>query len=254
MNDCKLATLCLALWLPLTFGTAAHAADVRIAVAANFTDTTRDLIVAFHEATGLEAVASYGSTGKLYAQIDNGAPFDVFLAADSHRPELLEKSGQGVAGTRFTYARGKLALWTPTPGTFEDPKAWLESGEFARLAIANPKTAPYGFAAQEVLTKMDLWDSLQSRLVRGDSIAQTFQFVATTNAQSGFVALSQVRAWDSQGGSLWMIPQSYYSPINQQAILLTRSESNQAAHQWIEFLRSDTAKNIIEEFGYETEN
>ncbi|WP_417520651.1 molybdate ABC transporter substrate-binding protein [Marinobacter sp.] len=254
MNDCKLATLCLTLWLSLTFGTAAHAADVRIAVAANFTDTTRQLITAFAEATGLEAVASYGSTGKLYAQIDNGAPFDVFLAADSHRPELLEKSGQGVAGTRFTYARGKLALWTPTPGTFEDPKAWLESGEFARLAIANPKTAPYGFAAQEVLTKMDLWDSLQSRLVRGDSIAQTFQFVATTNAQSGFVALSQVRAWDSQGGSLWMIPQSYYSPINQQAILLTRSESNQAAHQWIEFLRSDTAKNIIEEFGYETEN
>lgn len=254
MNDCKLATLCLTLWLSLTFGTAAHAADVRIAVAANFTDTTRQLITAFAEATGLEAVASYGSTGKLYAQIDNGAPFDVFLAADSHRPELLEKSGQGVAGTRFTYARGKLALWTPTPGTFEDPKAWLESGEFARLAIANPKTAPYGFAAQEVLTKMDLWDSLQSRLVRGDSIAQTFQFVATTNAQSGFVALSQVRAWDSQGGSLWMIPQSYYSPINQQAILLTRSESNRAAHQWIEFLRSDTAKNIIEEFGYETEN
>lgn len=254
MNDCKLATLCLTLWLSLTFGTAAHAADVRIAVAANFTDTTRQLITAFAEATGLEAVASYGSTGKLYAQIDNGAPFDVFLAADSHRPELLEKSGQGVAGTRFTYARGKLALWSPTPGTFEDPKAWLESGEFARLAIANPKTAPYGFAAQEVLTKMDLWDSLQSRLVRGDSIAQTFQFVATTNAQSGFVALSQVRAWDSQGGSLWMIPQSYYSPINQQAILLTRSESNQAAHQWIEFLRSDTAKNIIEEFGYETEN
>ncbi|WP_417502530.1 molybdate ABC transporter substrate-binding protein [Marinobacter sp.] len=254
MNDCKLATLCLTLWLSLTFGTAAHAADVRIAVAANFTDTTRQLITAFAEATGLEAVASYGSTGKLYAQIDNGAPFDVFLAADSHRPELLEKSGQGVAGTRFTYARGKLALWSPTPGTFEDPKAWLESGEFARLAIANPKTAPYGFAAQEVLTKMDLWDSLQSRLVRGDSIAQTFQFVATTNAQSGFVALSQVRAWDSQGGSLWMIPQSYYSPINQQAILLTRSESNRAAHQWIEFLRSDTAKNIIEEFGYETEN
>lgn len=254
MNDCKLATLCLTLWLSLTFGTAAHAADVRIAVAANFTDTTRQLITAFAEATGLEAVASYGSTGKLYAQIDNGAPFDVFLAADSHRPELLEKSGQGVAGTRFTYARGKLALWSPTPGTFDDPKAWLESGEFARLAIANPKTAPYGFAAQEVLTKMDLWDSLQSRLVRGDSIAQTFQFVATTNAQSGFVALSQVRAWDSQGGSLWMIPQSYYSPINQQAILLTRSESNQAAHQWIAFLRSDTAKNIIEEFGYETEN
>lgn len=250
----QLIGLFLTVTLPLALVSTANAADVRIAVAANFTDTTRELVAAFSEVTGLEAIASYGSTGKLYAQIDNGAPYDVFLAADSHRPELLEKSGQGVTGTRFTYARGKLALWSPTPGTFDDPKAWLESGEFARLAIANPKTAPYGFAAQEVLTTMDLWNSLQSRLVRGDSIAQTFQFVATTNAQAGFVALSQVRAWEEKGGSLWTIPQSYYSPINQQAILLTRSENNQAAHQWLEFLRSDIAINIIEEFGHETEN
>lgn len=250
---CQLITLCLALGLPFAFSSVAHAADVRIAVAANFTDTTRELIAAFDEATGLEAVASYGSTGKLYAQIDNGAPFDVFLAADSRRPELLEHNGQGVTGTRFTYARGKLALWSPVPGTFKDPKIWLESGGFARLAIANPKTAPYGFAAQEVLTELNLWEALQDRLVRGDSIAQTFQFVATTNAQSGFVALSQVRAWDEKGGSLWMIPQSYYSPINQQAILLKRSENKAAAHQWLEFLRGDKARGIIENFGYETE-
>lgn len=246
----QLARLCLL----LVFSNMAHAADVRIAVAANFTDAARDLITAFSDVTGLEAVASYGSTGKLYAQIDNGAPFDVFLAADSRRPELLEENSQGVTGTRFTYARGKLALWSPVPGTFEDPKTWLESGEFARLAIANPKTAPYGFAAQEVLTELGVWESLQSRLVRGDSIAQTFQFVATTNAQSGFVALSQVRAWDEKGGSLWMIPQSYYSPINQQAILLSRSENKNAARQWLEFLRSDKATGIIEKFGYETEH
>lgn len=243
----------VALCLFLAFSSIAHAADILLAVAANFTDTTRDLIAAFGEATGLEAVASYGSTGKLYAQIDNGAPFDVFLAADSRRPELLEQNGQGVAGTRFTYARGKLVLWSPVPGTFEDPKAWLESGDFARLAIANPKTAPYGLAAKEVLTELNLWEPLQDRLVRGDSIAQTFQFVATTNAQSGFVALSQVRAWDEKGGSLWLIPQSYYSSINQQAILLTRSENNDAARQWLEFLRGDKAMSIIEEFGYETE-
>ncbi len=248
------AALFLTILLPLASASTAYAADVRIAVAANFTDTTRELIAAFGEATGLEAVASYGSTGKLYAQIDNGAPFDVFLAADSPRPELLEKNGQGVSGTRFTYARGKLVLWSPVPGTFEDPKIWLESGEFARLAIANPKTAPYGFAAQEVLTKLGLWDALQDRLVRGDSIAQTFQFVATTNAQSGFVALSQVRAWDDKGGSLWMIPQADYSPINQQAILLTRSEKNHAARQWLEFLRGDKARGIIESFGYETDH
>lgn len=246
----QLAALCLL----LAFSSISHAADLRIAVAANFTDTTRDLIVAFAEATGLKAVASYGSTGKLYAQIDNGAPFDVFLAADSRRPELLEENGQGVAGTRFTYARGKLALWSPEPGTFEDPKIWLTSGGFARLAIANPKTAPYGLAAQEVLTKLNLWKPLQDRIVRGDSIAQTFQFVATTNAQSGFVALSQVRAWDNKDGSLWMIPQSYYSPINQQAILLSRNENKEAAQQWLEFLRGDKARVIIENFGYETEH
>ncbi|MDO6822408.1 molybdate ABC transporter substrate-binding protein [Marinobacter sp. 1_MG-2023] len=242
------------LFLSLALSSVVHAADVRVAVAANFTDTTRDLIAAFGASTGLEAVASYGSTGKLYAQIENGAPFDVFLAADSRRPELIEESGQGVAGTRFTYARGKLALWSPVPETFEDPKTWLKSGDFARLAIANPKTAPYGLAAQEVLTGLNLWEDLQDRLVRGDSIAQTFQFVATTNAQSGFVALSQVRAWEEKGGSLWLIPQSYYSPINQQAILLTRSENNGAAHKWLEFLRGDTARGIIEKFGYETEN
>ncbi|MBQ0745105.1 MAG: molybdate ABC transporter substrate-binding protein [Marinobacter sp.] len=242
------------LCLLLALSSMAHAADVRLAVAANFTDTARDLIAAFGEATGLETVASYGSTGKLYAQIEHGAPFDVFLAADSRRPELLEENGQGVGGTRFTYAKGKLALWSSVPGTFEDPKAWLESGGFARLAIANPKTAPYGLAAQQVLSELGVWESLQSRLVRGDSIAQTFQFVATTNAQSGFVALSQVRAWDEKGGSLWLIPQAYYSPIKQQAILLTRSETKNAAHQWLEFLRGDEARGIIEESGYETEH
>ena len=246
----RLALLCLL----LMFGTGAHAADVRIAVAANFTDTTRELIAAFAETTGLEAIASYGSTGKLYAQINNGAPFDVFLAADRHRPELLEQNEQGVAGTRFTYARGKPALWSSAPDTFEDPLAWLESGRFAHLAIANPKTAPYGLAARELLTKLNLWEALQGRLVRGDSIAQTFQFVATTNAQSGFVALSQVRAWPEKGGALWLVPQSYYSPINQQAILLSRSKDNNAARQWLEFLRGDKARSIIEKFGYEIDH
>ncbi|PCM43009.1 molybdate ABC transporter substrate-binding protein [Marinobacter sp. ANT_B65] len=246
--------LCLWLCLLLTFNSFAHAADVRIAVAANFTDTNRDLVAAFGRATGLEAVASYGSTGKLYAQIENGAPFDVFLAADSRRPELLEKNGLGVAGTRFNYAKGKLVLWSPVPGTFDDPRAWLESGDFSRLAIANPKTAPYGLAAREVLSSLYLWEPLQDRLVRGDSIAQTFQFVATANAQAGFVALSQVRGWGKEDGSLWMIPQSHYAPINQQAILLSRSENNDAARQWLRFLRSDIARSIIENSGYETEH
>lgn len=241
------------LFLSLILSGTAQAADVRIAVAANFTDTTRELIEAFAEATGLEASASFGSTGKLYAQIENGAPFDVFLAADSRRPELLEQNGQGVANTRFTYARGKLALWSPKSDVFSDPEAWLKSGDFARLAIANPKTAPYGLAAQEVLTNLSLWESLQSRLVRGDSIAQTFQFVATANTSAGFVALSQVRAWPNKGGSLWQIPQRLYSPIDQQAILLSFGKNNDAAFQWIEFLKSEKATKIIQNYGYDTE-
>lgn len=230
------------------------AADVRIAVAANFTDTTRELIQAFADTTGLEASASYGSTGKLYAQIENGAPFDVFLAADARRPTLLEESGQGIAGTRFTYARGKLALWSPASGVFTNPEAWLKSGEYGKLAIANPKTAPYGQAAQEVLTHLSLWASLQPHLVRGDSIAQTFQFAATQNTAAGFVALSQVRAWTGKGGTLWQIPQRLYSPIDQQAILLAFGKDNGAAHQWLAFLKSETATKIIQHYGYDTDH
>ncbi|MDK9556372.1 molybdate ABC transporter substrate-binding protein [Marinobacter sp. M216] len=242
----------LALWLALC-GTA-RGADVRLAVAANFTDTGNELIAAFAEATGRQASASYGSTGKLYAQIRHGAPFDVFMAADRRRPELLEDNGLGVKGTRFTYARGQLVLWSPQSGLLEAPETWLASKDFTRLAIANPKTAPYGMAAREVLIRLDLWAPLQQRLVRGDSIAQTFQFVATANAQAGFVALSQIRAWNENEGSLWRIPSAYYSPINQQAILLTRGERNPAARQWLEFLRSETARSIIERYGYDTRN
>jgi molybdate transport system substrate-binding protein len=242
------------LLLLLIISDAVHAADVRIAVAANFTDTTRELVKTFTEMTGLDASASFGSTGKLYAQIENGAPFDVFLAADSRRPALLEDNGRAVAGTRFTYARGKLVLWSPHPETFSNPTAWLTSDDFARIAIANPKTAPYGFAAQEVLSKLLLWESLQPRLVRGDSIAQTFQFVATANATAGFVASSQVHAWSGNDGSLWQIPQNFYSPIDQQAILLSFGKDNNAARQWLEFLQSETAKGIIESYGYDTEH
>jgi molybdate transport system substrate-binding protein len=240
--------------LLMVISSAVHAADVRIAVAANFTDTTRELIAAFADATGLKASASYGSTGKLYAQIENGAPFDVFLAADARRPALLEENGRGIAGTRFTYAQGKLALWSPEPALFTSPEAWLKSGDFARLAIANPKTAPYGLAAQEVLTNLGLWQPLQRRLVRGDSIAQTFQFVATHNTSAGFVALSQVRAWPEEGGTLWQIPQGLYSPVNQQAILLSFGEDNEAAHQWLAFLRGQKATKIIQRYGYDTEH
>lgn len=230
----------------------AGAGEVRVAIAANFTDTARALISAFEQTTHHLVSASYGSTGKLYAQIEHGAPFDVFMAADIRRPQLLEESGRGVAGTRSTYAQGKLVLWSPQTEQFSDPVRWLSSADFRKLAIANPKTAPYGAAAEQVLTNLDLWNPIQPRLVRGDSIAQTFQFVATHNADAGFVALSQVKAWDRGAGSSWPVPQQYYSPIQQQVVLLTRGEKNDAARAWLQFLSEQEAKTIIQRFGYDT--
>ncbi|MCL1478181.1 MULTISPECIES: molybdate ABC transporter substrate-binding protein [unclassified Marinobacter] len=241
----------LAAALLIFAGNLAGAEPLRIAVAANFTDTTRYLIALFEETTGHSVAASYGSTGKLYAQIENGAPFDVFQAADSERPQMLENTGGAVAGSRFTYARGRLALWSPEPDVFSDPQNWLASADFKRLAIANPKTAPYGLAAQQVLENMSLWDALQPRLVRGDSIAQAFQFVATSNAQAGFVALSQVNAWQNSNGTLWVVPQQMYAPINQQTVLLNHGKDKPVARQWLEFLRSPQALKIIKDYGYD---
>lgn len=229
----------------------AHADSLRIAVAANFTDTTRDLIELFEATSDTRVSASFGSTGKLYAQIENGAPFDVFQAADSQRPQMLEENGSAVAGSRFTYAQGKLALWSPQASVFDDPEDWLTNADFKRLAIANPKTAPYGVAAQQVLTELSLWESMQPRLVRGDSIAQTFQFAATTNAQAGFVALSQVNAWSGDKGTLWIVPQQMYQPIAQQAVILNYGKDNPAALEWMTFLRSPEAVRMIRDYGYD---
>lgn len=233
------------------------AGEVTLGVAANFTDTTRDLIKRFEADTGHRVLASFGSTGKLYAQIRNGAPFDVFMAADARRPQLIEQAGAGVAGSRFTYARGKLALWSPAAGAFSNGENYLENQPFARLAMANPKTAPYGLAARQVLAHLGLWQPLQPKLVRGDSIAQAFQFVVSGNAQAGFVARSQVIAWEadlapSERGSLWEIPQRLYQPIDQQVILLERGAGNDAARSWMAFLQSETAMAIIRDYGYHT--
>ena len=247
----RLARCLLLITLGLTSPTALSE-TVTVAVAANFTDTTRTLAERFESSTGHRVVASYGSTGKLYAQIVNGAPYDVFMAADAQRPERLENEGAGVAGTRFTYARGQLVLWSPEPDAFESPQTYLAEQPFDRLAIANPKTAPYGLAAQQVLEHLALWPALQSRLVRGDSIAQTFQFIASGNAQAGFVALSQINAWPDKNGTVWRIPPDHYEPIDQQAILLSRARENQAAIDWLAFLKSDAAIEIIQNDGYDT--
>lgn len=228
--------------------------EVSVAVAANFTEAARKIADEFEQSSGHHTRLSFGSTGQLYTQITNGAPFEVFLAADAARPENAEQEGYAVSGSRFTYARGALVLWSPKPNLFDDGETWLEHGEYGRIAIANPKTAPYGLAAQQVLQKLGLRDRLDGELARGNSIAQTFQFAATGNADAGFVALSQVIANEAAGnvdaGSVWTIPADDYAPIEQQAVLLRKGENNPAARAFIAFMKSAAARAIIGGYGY----
>jgi molybdate transport system substrate-binding protein len=240
----------VALLICAAFAATVQAGEVSVAVAANFTDATRDIVPLFEKATGHKVKVSFGSTGKLYAQIEHGAPFEVFLAADTHRPEKAEHEGLAIKGSRFTYAMGKLALWSRKGGAFDNAEAFLKSGKFNRVAMANPKTAPYGLAAKQVMEHIGVWKQLQPKLVRGDSIAQTFQFTATGNAEIGFVALSQVTAWKKSKGTQWAIPQSYYAPIEQQAVLLKRGSDNEAARAFLDFLKSDEARAVITGYGY----
>jgi len=228
----------------------AYAGEVSVAVAANFTDAMRDIVPLFEKASGHKVKVSFGSTGKLFAQIEHGAPFQVFLAADSKRPMKAEQQNLAVTGTRFTYAMGKLALWSSKADAFADGEAFLKKGNFNHVAMANPKTAPYGLAAQQVMEQLGVWKSLQGKLVRGDSIAQTFQFTATGNAEVGFVALSQVKAWKKNKGSEWEIPQSYYAPIEQQAVLLKKGSDSAAAKAFLDFLKSPEARTVITGYGY----
>ena len=222
--------------------------EIRVAVASNFAGAAREIASRFEQETGHRAVIASGATGKHYAQITNGAPFDVFLAADAERPERLESSGIALPGSRFTYALGELVLWSPRPGYVDPDGRVLETGDFRHLAIANPKIAPYGRAAREVLTAAGLWEALQPRLVRGENIAQTFQFVGSGNAELGFVAQSQVQRPDRAiYGSRWEVPPSLYTPIVQQAVLLA---DDAAARAFARYLQSAEARKIIRDFGY----
>jgi molybdate transport system substrate-binding protein len=231
----------------------AEAAEVKIAVAANFTDATREIAPLFEKATGHTTKISYGSTGKLYSQIEHGAPFELFLAADTQRPIKAEQAGLAVAGSRFVYAKGKLVLWSVKPDLFEDGEAFLMNGAFDHLALANPKTAPYGLAAEQVMRHIGALDKLTPKLVRGDSISQTFQFIATGNAEAGFVALAQIKAWKGEAGTLWAIPEDHYAPIEQAAVLLKKGKPNPAAIAYLDFLKSDAAREVIERYGYGVE-
>ena len=226
------------------------AKELRIAVASNFLLPLKALSKNFKESTGHKVVVISGSTGKLYAQIKQGAPFDILLAADSIRPELLEKEGIGVPGSRFTYAVGRLVLWSKNSKLpLKNDLQVLNHKNFRYLAIANPKTAPYGKAAEQVLRKKGFWEKIQNRLVRGENISQTFQFVMTGNADIGFIALSQLRKNQGLGFS-WIVPQEWHDPIQQQGILLKRAKTNKAARQFLNFIQSNRIQKQIESYGY----
>lgn len=229
----------------------ARAGETLVAVAANFTATAQEIGTAFTEATGHTATFSFGSTGKLYAQIAHGAPYQVFLAADAVRPEKAEVEGLAVPGSRFTYAVGRLALYSADPSLVDDMGDVLARGDFTRLAIANPVTAPYGAAAMEVLRALGTQDAVADRLVRGDSISQTLQFVTTGNAALGFVALSQVM--DRPDGSRWLVPPTLHSPLRQDAVLLTRGADDPVARAFLDFLKGPEARAIIGRHGYGVE-
>jgi len=229
----------------------ARAGEVQVAVAANFTAPMHAIAAQFERDTGHRARLAFGSTGKFYAQIRNGAPFEVLLAADDETPARLEKEGQAAPGTRFTYAIGKLVLWSARAGVVDAKGEVFRTGDFRHLAIANPKTAPYGAAAVAVLKKLNLFDAVQARLVQGENIAQTHQFISTGNAQLGFVALSQVaRDGRIASGSGWIVPASLHEPIRQDALVLARGRGNPAAQALLDYLKSAKARAIIQSFGY----
>lgn len=240
-----------ALALLLSGLTCAHADQVQVAVAANFTAPMQKIAAAFEADTGHKAVLSFGATGKFYAQITNGAPFQVFLSADDTTPARLDREGRTVAGSRFTYAIGQLVLWSPNAHYVDAQGAVLKTGDFKHLSLANPKLAPYGAAAMQVLDKQGLTAQLQPRIVTGENIAQAYQFVASGNAQLGFVALSQVME-DGKitKGSAWVIPSNLHEPILQDAVLLAGGKDNPAATALMQYLRSDKARAVIKAYGY----
>jgi molybdate transport system substrate-binding protein len=231
------------LWL----GHAAFAAQTNVAVAANFTDAAKEIAEAFKAKTGHEAVLSFGASGQFYAQIQQDAPFQVFLSADAERPQKLADEGLGDKATKFTYAVGKLVLWGKAADVTKGEEV-LKTGTFAKLSIANPASAPYGAAAIEAMKKLGVYETLTPKIVQGNNISQAFQFIDTGNAEVGFVALSQLK--DVTAGSRWMVPQTLYTPIKQDAVLLKKGQGNEAATAFMTFLQSPEATAIIKKYGY----
>ncbi len=227
------------------------AADIRVAVAANFASPMKDIASAFESHTGHKVLLTPGATGKFYAQISNGAPFEIFLSADDETPAKLEKEGRAVAGSRFTYAIGRLILWSPKESVVTDSADVLTSGSFRFLAIANPKVAPYGMAAVQTMQKLGVLTRLEPKVVQGENIAQAHQFVTSGNADLGFVALAQV--WHNgklKSGSGWVVPESYHDPLRQDAVLLEQGRNSDAAKALMSFMKSDKAREIMAAYGY----
>jgi molybdate transport system substrate-binding protein len=236
------ALACAALSMP------AHAEEIRVAVATNFATTMTELVSVFEAASEHTVLVSAGSTGAHYAQIKNGAPFELFFAADVERPELLENEGLTVRGSRFTYAVGRVALWSARPGFVDAEGQVLKTGDFRHIAIANPDLAPYGAAAREVLERRGLWDGLRDKIVQGQDIGQTYSFVHTGAAELGFVAYAQIVRGDAPvEGSVWLVPEELHTPIEQQAVLLADTP---AARAFLDFVRGADARAIIRRFGY----
>lgn len=230
-------------WVP------ARAGEVSLAVAANFTAPAKDIVARFEPEAGCTVDLSFGSSGQLYAQITQGAPFDILLSADAERPKIAEAEGLALPGTRFTYAIGKLVLWSADPGMVDRQGDVLRHGAFARLAIVNPDVGPYGMAAIEALKALGLYDQIAPKIVKGQTVAQAHQFIASGNAELGFVALSQLSGEDS--GSRWVVPGALYSPIRQDAVLLKAGGQNGFAKAFLVFLKSQQAAKIIQRYGYD---
>ncbi|MNE05313.1 Molybdate-binding periplasmic protein precursor [compost metagenome] len=247
----KTAASSLALLATLTLGNA-WADEVQVAVAANFTAPIQAIAKGFEADTGHKLVSAFGATGQFYSQIKNGAPFEVFLAADDNTPAKLEAEGETVKGSRFTYAIGTLALWSAKPGYIDANGQVLKDNHYRHLAIANPKAAPYGLAATQVLDKLNLTEATKAKLVEGQSITQAFQFVSTGNAELGFVALSQIyKDGKVTGGSAWIVPAQLHDPIKQDAVILNKGKDNPAAKALVDYLKGPKAAAIIKSYGYE---
>jgi molybdate transport system substrate-binding protein len=236
----------------LTCSAATLAGEAHLAVAANFAEPIKAVAAVLEKTTGHTLKVTLGATGKLYAQIKNGAPFDVLLAANTATPAALEKDGLAKPGSQFTYATGKLVLWSADAAKVDAKGEVLKGGNFRKVAYANPKTAPYGEAAVQAMDKMGLTAALTSKLVQGESIGQTYNFVHTGNAEIGFVAMSQVlEGGKLKGGSMWVVPQSLYSPIRQDAVMLRHSANNPAALALVKLLQSPNIKDLIRSYGYD---